>query len=111
MFRVRAISTSKVFGWTFEPWGPPNFYRFQTGEPVTVRMGGLQERRELVPGGRMIGFECTITVDNIDESIRAIESNGGKMVTSKFRIPGICTVAYFQDTEGNVAGVSELEKA
>ncbi len=101
----------KVFGWTFEPWGPPNFYRFQTGEPASVRMGGLQERRELVAGGRMIGFECTITVDNIDESIRAIESNGGKMVTAKFRIPGICTVAYFQDTEGNVAGVSELEKA
>jgi hypothetical protein len=33
------------------------------------------------------------------------------MVTQKFRIPGICTVAYFQDTEGNVAGVNELEKA
>ena len=59
----------------------------------------------------MIGFECTITVDSLNETIRAIESNGGKMVTQKFRIPGICTVAYFQDTEGNVAGVSELEKA
>jgi len=100
----------KVFGWTFEPWGPPNFYRIETGETL-ARVGGLQERRELVPGGRMIGFECTITVDNLDETIRAIESNGGKMVTQKFRIPGICTVAYFQDTEGNVAGVSELEKA
>jgi hypothetical protein len=74
-------------------------------------MGGLQERRELVPGGRMIGFECTITVDSLDETIRAIESNGGKMVTQKFRIPGICIVAYFQDTEGNVAGISELETA
>ena len=100
----------KVFGWKFEPWGPPNFYRFQTGETM-VRSGGLQERRELVPGGRMIGFECTITVDHLDETIRAIEANGGKMVSQKFRIPGICTVAYFQDTEGNVAGVSELEKA
>jgi hypothetical protein len=99
----------KVFGWTFEPWGPPNFYRFETGENH-LRSGGLQERRELVPGGRMIGFECTITVDNLDETIRAIESHGGKMVTAKFRIPSICTVAYFQDTEGNVAGVSELEK-
>jgi len=100
----------KVFGWTFEPWGPPNFYRIETGETL-ARVGGLQERRELVPGGRMIGFECTITVDSLDETIRAIESNGGKMVTQKFRIPGICTVVYFQDTEGNVAGVSELEKA
>lgn len=96
----------KVFGWTFEPWGPPNFYRIHTGEGPFYS-GGLQERRELVPGGRMIGFECTITVDNLDETIRAIESNGGKMVTEKFLIPNVCTVAYFQDPEGNVAGISE----
>ena len=57
----------------------------------------------------MIGFECTIVVENLDETIRAIENNGGKMVTAKFLIPTVCTVAYLQgDTEGNVAGVSEL---
>lgn len=101
-----------VFDWEFEPWGPPNFYRIKTGDaPVGGAGGLLQERRELLPGGRMIGFECTIVVDNLDETIRAIENNGGKMVTAKFRIPTICTVAYFQDTEGNVAAVSELEKA
>jgi uncharacterized protein len=96
----------KVFGWTFEPWGPPNFYRIHTGQGPFYS-GGLQERRELLPGGRMIGFECTITVDKLDATIRAIESNGGKMVTEKFVIPNVCTVAYFQDTEGNVAGISE----
>jgi len=102
----------KVFDWEFEPWGPPNFYLIKTGEPPVGGSGGLlQERRELVPGGRMIGFECTIVVENLDETIRAIESSGGKMVTEKFRIPTVCTVAYFQDTEGNVAAVSELEKA
>ena len=95
----------KVFGWTFEPWGPPNFYRIHTGQGP-LYSGGLQERRELVPDSRMIGFECTITVDNLDETIRAIESSGGKMITEKFVIPNIVTVAYFQDTEGNVAGVS-----
>jgi hypothetical protein len=100
----------KVFDWEFEPWGPPNFYLIKTGEPPAGGVGGLlQERRELVPGGRMIGFEGSIVVDNLDEAIRAIEGNGGKMVTEKFRIPTVCTVAYFQDTEGNVAAVSELE--
>jgi predicted enzyme related to lactoylglutathione lyase len=102
----------KVFGWTFQPWGPPNFYLIEIGEGQVPTVGGmLQERRELVPGGRMIGFECTIVVGNLDETIRAIESNGGKMVTARFHIPTVCTVAYFQDTEGNVAGVSELDKA
>ena len=101
----------KVFGWTFEPWGPPNFYLVETGDAPAGAFGGLlQERRELVPGGRMIGFECTIVVEKLDETIRAIESNGGKMITEKFHIPSVCTVAYFQDTEGNVAAVSELDK-
>ena len=102
----------KVFGWTFEPWGPPNFYLIQPGEAPPGGFGGLlQEHRELVPNGRMIGFECTIVVENLDQTIRAIESNGGKMVTEKFHIPTVCTVAYFQDTEGNVAAVSELDPA
>jgi predicted enzyme related to lactoylglutathione lyase len=102
----------KVFDWEFEPWGPPDFYLINTGDaPVGGSGGLLQERRELVPGSRMIGFECTIVVGNLDQTIRAIEANGGKMITEKFLIPTVCTVAYFQDTEGNVAGVSELEKA
>ena len=105
-------SYQKVFDWKFQPWGPPNFYLIETGDaPVGGSGGLLQERRELLPNGRMIGFECTIVVDNLDETIRAIENNGGKMVMAKFLIPAVCTVAYFQDTEGNVAAVSELVKA
>ena len=101
----------KVFGWTFEPWGPPNFYLIETGEEQVRAVGGLlQERRELLPNARMIGFECTIGVQDIDETIRSIERNGGKMVTEKFLIPDVVTVAYFQDTEGNVAGISQAVK-
>ena len=108
--RARAFY-EKVFGWEFEPWGPPNFYLIHTPEVPPGASGGLlQERRELIPGGKMIGFECTFVVDKLDQTIRSIETNGGKMVTEKFRIPAVCTVAYFQDTEGNVAAVSELEK-
>ena len=35
-----------VFGWSFEPWEPPNFYLIETGkEPMTLSGGALQERR------------------------------------------------------------------
>jgi len=101
----------KVFGWEFEPWGPPNFYLIETGEEQVRAVGGLlQERRELVAGSRMIGFECTINVADLDATIRAVESNGGKLITAKFHIPTVGTVAYFQDTEGNVAGIMQLER-
>jgi len=99
-----------VFGWSFEPWGPPGFYLIDTGKEQTAPFrGGLQERRELAPGQKMVGFECTIAVANIDHAIRAIEANGGRIAAPKFHIPTVGTVAYFFDTEGNVAGIIQEE--
>ena len=98
-----------VFGWSFEPWGPPNFYLIETGKEQAAVRGGLQERRELAPGQKMIGFECTISVANIDQAIRAIEANGGRIAAPKYHIPTVGTVAYFFDTEGNVAGIIQQE--
>ena len=66
----------------------------------------MQERRELVPGQKMVGFENTIAWTNIDQTIRAVEANGGRLATQKFHIPTVGTVAYFFDTEGNVAGLA-----
>ena len=101
-----------IFGWSFEPWGPPNFYLIATGqEQIGPIQGGLQERRELAAGHKMIGFECTISVANIDRTLRAIEANGGRIAAPKFHIPTVGTVAYFFDTEGNVAGVIQPEPA
>ena len=100
-----------VFNWSFEPWGPPGFYLIYTGkEPAGAIRGALQERRELAPKQKMIGFECTITVTNIDQAIRAIEANGGSLAAPKSHIPTVGTVAYFFDTEGNVAGVIQRER-
>jgi uncharacterized protein len=100
-----------VFDWNFEPWGPPDFYLIHTGAQQDGTLpGGLQQRRELVPGQKMVGFECTIEIGNIDQTIRAIEANGGRMATPKFHIPTVGTIAYFFDPEGNVVGIREPEK-
>ena len=101
----------RVFGWSFEPWGPPGFYLIETGkQPKSAIRGALQERRELAPGQKMIGYECTISVANIDHAIKAIEANGGRIAAPKFHIPTVGTVAYFFDPEGNVAGVIQPER-
>ena len=99
-----------VFGWKFEPWGPPDFYLIETGDEDVKPVGGLLEkRRELVPGQKMVGYECTIAVANIDATIKAIEANGGKIAMPKFHIPTVGTGVYFFDTEGNVAGAMQYE--
>lgn len=100
-----------AFGWSFEPWGPPNFYLIETGQTPIPPVGGLLEaRHEKVPGARTTGFECTIGVENIDEAMRKIEAAGGKLVMAKFQIPTVGSGAYYQDTEGNTFCVMQYEE-
>ncbi len=101
----------KVFDWRFEAWGPPDFYVIHTGNKQDPGVTGLMhKRREPVKGTGMTGFECTIAVQNIDETIRKIEANGGKIVMAKFIIPTVGTGVYFHDTDGNFVGAMQPEK-
>ena len=101
----------EVFGWHFEPWGPPDFYLIHTGSEADPGVQGLlHKRREPVSGSGMIGFECTIGVENIDTIIRAIEASGGKIAMNKFQIPTVGTGVYFNDTEGNFVGAMQYER-
>lgn len=102
----------KAFGWKFDPWGPPDFYKIDTGEkesPGSV-IGALQGRRELIPGVRTIGYECSISVPNVDETLAAIKAQKGKIVLPKSVIAGVGSLFFFEDTEGNVAGVIQYDK-
>jgi len=100
-----------VFGWRFEPWGPPDFYLIHTGDEQDPGVQGLlHKRREAVNGTGMTGFECTIGVDNIDQIIKAVEASGGKITMAKFHIPTVGTGVYFSDTEGNFVGAMQYEK-
>ena len=51
-----------TFGWTFEPWGPPNFWLIQTS-PGAVR-GALQERGTPLTGEGVRTYECSLAVED-----------------------------------------------
>lgn len=96
----------KVFGWRFEPWGPPNFWRIFTS-PGAIH-GALQERRTPVTTGQgMTGFECTVAVDDVTATARAIETHGGKVTLQPFEIEGVGRLIMFSDTEGNTVGAMQ----
>lgn len=102
----------QVLGWTFTAWGPPNFYQIAThakGEPPGV-LGALQGRRELVPGQRTIGFECTIAVPSIDDTARAVLAHGGSVALAKSVIVGVGTLMFFRDPDGNVFGAMQYDE-
>lgn len=108
--RARGFYTN-VFGWKFEAWGPPGFYLINTGGPEDkVVRGSLQGRRDLIPGQKTIGYECTVSVPSIEDTIRALKSQNARLVMEKSVIAGVGTLVFFEDTEGNVAGAMQYEK-
>ncbi len=103
--RARAFYEG-VFGWTFSAWGPPGFYQIQGCGSV---MGALQGRRELTPGVRTNGFECTIGVPSIDAVEKAVKTGGGKVLLERSVIVGVGTLMFFEDPEGNVFGAMQYD--
>jgi uncharacterized protein len=98
----------RVFGWKFQPWGPPGFFLIQTGPPENPGLpGALQKRHEIVPGTRINGFECTIDVADVDAAAEAVTANGGKVVMPKCEIPTVGWLIKIQDPEGNLVCVKQ----
>jgi uncharacterized protein len=101
-----------VFGWRFQAYGPPGFYMVDTDSaPATVPLrGSLQKRREIVKGVPMRGFECTISVADIQAAAAAVEANGGAIVMPICTLAGIGQLLFFQDPEGNIAGAMQYDQ-
>ena len=89
-----------LFGWRFEPFGPPGFFRMQRESGLVI---ALQQRRDL-GGVRLTGFECTISVPDVDAIAAAVGPHGGRVVMERARIPDVGDLMFFADPSGNVAG-------
>lgn len=99
----------KIFGWTFEPWGPPDFWMIGMGGGDV--QGSLQRRRDLAPGLKLNALECTFAVDDVEKVAAAVRSSGGRVLMEPTILTGIGTLIFFQDTEGNVAGAMRYDAA
>ncbi len=100
-----------IFGWTFEPWGPPDFYLIHTGDERSPGVQGLMHKR-MTPRAQGDGpncFECTISVDDVDAIAAAVKKHGGKVTMEKSKIPTVGEVIYFDDPDGNRVGAMKYE--
>jgi hypothetical protein len=98
----------EVFGWSFEPWGPPEFWLITTG-PDGIH-GALQKRRAPVEGKGMVGYECTIAVEDVEATAVAVEEHGGTVTMPAMVIETVGTLIMFEDTEGNAVGAMKYEQ-
>jgi predicted enzyme related to lactoylglutathione lyase len=98
-----------VFGWNVQAYGGPVDYRLlTTGPDDQPGIDGALLRRQGTTGpadGQPVNaYVCTISVDSLDETERAVRDAGGRQVVERMEVPGVGDLAYFQDTEGNVFG-------
>ncbi len=103
---------SAVFGWRFEAWGPPGFFRIHTGSPEHPGIeGALHGRHEPLAGTGMRGFECTVSVTDLDAIRAAVEANGGTVLLAGYEIVGVGRLLSFLDTEGNSVSAMHYDDA
>ncbi|HET6971533.1 MAG TPA: VOC family protein [Phenylobacterium sp.] len=103
--RARAFYEA-VFGWTFTPWGPPDFFQSRSaGDGVMLALQG----RRSIGGQAMPGMEASFAVEDIDATVTAIEARGGQVLMPPFHIEGVGRLIFFRDTEGNIAGAMQYE--
>jgi uncharacterized protein len=101
-----------VFGWRFEPWGPPSFFHIKTSDGgLPGPIGALQQRRELAPGFAVHGFECTVAVPDVDAAARAAVANGGRVLMERTTIAGVGDLLFVADPSGNVCGAMRYDRA
>lgn len=96
-----------AFGWTSRAYGPPGFYMVEGAGGPGGMFASLQQRREIVPGKPTFGLECTLSVENSEATEAAILKAGGRIVMPRTILPGVGTLFFFEDTEGNIIGAME----
>ena len=99
-----------VFGWKFEPWGPPGFYLIHTGDDASPGIQGLMHARQVPRAGTGLnGFEPSFSVDDVDAVLQRVVANGGTVMMPKAVIPTVGALVRFLDTEGNDVGAMHYE--
>jgi predicted enzyme related to lactoylglutathione lyase len=97
-----------AFDWTLIPAPEMNYTMIHTTEVDAMNMpkepgainGGMMQRKDPI--------KCpvlTISVENIDQAIKKVQSLGGKIVMGKMEVPNMGISAYIQDSEGNILGL------
>lgn len=90
-----------VFGWTYQQFGTEEYWLAMTGDKTTPGIdGAIMKKKD--PRQPVVN---SIQVQNLDDSIKKIESSGGKIVVPKVPIPSVGWLAYFMDPDNNIHGV------
>ncbi len=103
----------QVLGWTFQSWGGDQYRLITTGADGPGIDGGMMRRRGEPPqGGEPVAcWICTVGVDDLDAYVAKAEAAGGSVAVPRMAVPGVGWLAYVKDSEGNIFGMMQADRA
>jgi len=100
----------EVFDWGFQSYGPSDFLQIKADKTETGELiGALQSRKYSPVSEKIIGLECTVSVENVEVIIEKVKNNGGQVLMPKTAIAYVGWIAKFLDTEGNLICVMQYD--
>ncbi len=95
----------KTFGWKATQWGDMDYWLIKTGEEGEGGIdGAIQPRRQGMPP-----IVNTLSITSLEDTIAAVQANGGKVLEPRMVVPGLGYMGYCLDTEGNPFGVMQSD--
>ena len=102
---------NKVFNWGFEGYGEADFAQIKSSTDENGQLiGALQDRKYQLTSDKVIGFECSISVENVDIIAELVTSHGGEILMPKTEIPHVGALIKFRDTEGNIVCAMQYQE-
>lgn len=102
----------EVFDWGFNSYGQADFLQIKADKTENGELiGALQSRNYSPVPDKIIGLECTIGVENVDDIIDRVKSRGGQILMPRTAIPHVGWIAKFLDTEGNLVCAMQYDNS
>ena len=107
---------SQVFGWKISDSTMASGETYTSLQTTEVDSANRPKSPGAINGGLVKLKEpntapvITIVADDINETLRLAEKNGGKTITKRTEMGQYGAYAYFRDPEGNVMGLYEYPK-
>lgn len=95
----------QVFGWQFSQLDDQAYWLTKTGSDELPGINGAIRPKSKT----LLSVINTIQVQHLEMTIMTIEKHGGQLISDQLALPGIGTLIYFKDPDGNVQGALQAD--
>jgi predicted enzyme related to lactoylglutathione lyase len=95
---------TSIFGWSFQKMADMDYWLAETGQKDQMGINGAITRRQ----ANLTTVVNTISIKNIDETMKSIKNSGGQVLTPVMDIPNVGKFAYCKDPDNNIFGILEV---